>query len=344
MLALSAFSQRLEEHSKCVAAERGPDPCQDPEPIAATAGETAAETMMPSSTGSTAESAETPKPVETQIKDLCQEWQGTIRSLWSRQIQLFESPPGSWKMTYDLLKTSVAFKSARSTLTGDSRRAEEPKHMLAVMNINRAPVDFTAVELAKLLESLKDSEGSLLPGVILAIFEAQKDSVRQVLAKQTKGMAMRTLTIGYRQSDVERCAERIKSSSFLNMMENLVLITSTTLKLPTKRRMHFGDSNKGNLLTDVPLLCLGYASIILGFLLLDWDTVKGLHVFLFRPSSALGSPKFILALSSPGTVARMGGRRLVQNLLRRGVETVASVQAESGLFFLLRRPLNHPSY
>ena len=140
MLALSAFSQRLEEHAKCVAAEKGPDQCQDPEPIAATAGENAcaeAKMMMPSSRSPT---AEIPKPVETQINDLCEEWQGTIRSLWNRQIQLFDSPPGSWKMTYDLLKTSVAFKSPRSTLTRDCRRAEEPKHLLAVMNINKAPV------------------------------------------------------------------------------------------------------------------------------------------------------------------------------------------------------------
>jgi hypothetical protein len=55
---------------------------------------------------------------------------------------------------------------------------------------------------------------------------------------------MRTLTIASRmREDALRGSRVLKSSSFLNMMEN-----------------PFGDSNKSNLLTDVPLLCPGYVS------------------------------------------------------------------------------------
>ena len=73
----------------------------------------------------------------------------------------------------------------------------------------------------------------------------------------------------------------------------------------------------------------------------DWDRIfdwsKGFHVFYSGRLLPLGFPKLILALSSPGTVVRIGGRHPLQNLLRRSVETVADFQAESGLFGLLRR-------
>ena len=71
---------------------------------------------------------------------------------------------GAWKMTYVLLKDSVAFKSP--TAAGDSRRANEPKQLPAVANANLSQFDFTVVELAKLLEGLKDSQGSLLEGPV----------------------------------------------------------------------------------------------------------------------------------------------------------------------------------
>ena len=101
--------------------------------------------------------------------------------------------------------------------------------------------------------------GFARPGVVLLLFDAQQDAVRNLLAKQLKGMThvVRVIFIGYRQSDVEKCSERLKSNSVVNCLEQLQVVSATTLKLPTLNRKFFGTgSNKGNLLTDVPLVCL----------------------------------------------------------------------------------------
>ncbi len=103
------------------------------------------------------------KTKEVQIKELCDEWKGTIRSLWSRSIQIFPMPDGSWKLAHDLLKNTVAFKTPRVLLSGDSRRSPSPQHLLVWLNPNLQDAT-TVIDMARLTEPFKDSDGKLLEG------------------------------------------------------------------------------------------------------------------------------------------------------------------------------------
>ena len=73
-----------------------------------------------------------------------------------------------------------------------------------------------------------------LPDAGVVVFDAQQDAIRNLLAKQLKGMThvVRVIFIGYRQSDVEKCSERLKSNSCYELL---------TLKLPTPNRKFLWD-------------------------------------------------------------------------------------------------------
>ena len=101
------------------------------------------------------------------------------------------------------------------------------------------------------------ASATFLPGVVLIIFDGQSDALRALVAKQLKNLShsMRTLYITYLQDHVERCNERLKSATLVNCLEQVLLVTASSLKLPTRPRRSFGTgTNKGNVLCNVPLV------------------------------------------------------------------------------------------
>ena len=100
------------------------------------------------------------------------------------------------------------------------------------------------------------ASATFLPGVVLIIFDGQSDALRALVAKQLKNLShsMRTLYITYLQDHVERCNERLKSATLVNCLEQVLLVTASSLKLPRRPRRSFGTgTNKGNVLCNVPL-------------------------------------------------------------------------------------------
>jgi len=160
MLALTAIKDRISEFEQVTAAAARPEAPTDPAPLAnATTDSATAAVATP------ALELEVPqvKTKEVQIKELCDEWKGTIRSLWSRSIQIFTMPDGSWKLTHELLKNTLAFKTPRVLLSGDSRRSPSPQHLLVWLNPNLKDTT-TAIDMARLIEPFKGSDGKLLEG------------------------------------------------------------------------------------------------------------------------------------------------------------------------------------
>ena len=129
MLGLTSIKDRISEFEQVTAAAARPGAPTDPTPLAnATTDNAIAVVATP------AFELEVPqvKTKEVQIKELRDEWKGTIRSLWSRSIQIFTLPDGSWKLTRDVL----TFKTPQILLSGDSRRSPSPQHLLVWLNPN----------------------------------------------------------------------------------------------------------------------------------------------------------------------------------------------------------------
>ncbi|CAK9062915.1 unnamed protein product, partial [Durusdinium trenchii] len=83
---------------------------------------------------------DTPEPAAVdELASLTHEWRGTIRSMWQMQNnQVKKRPTGPWKVLHEALEGTAAFKFKPTVLSGDTRRAAAPSHLLLLLNFNQA--------------------------------------------------------------------------------------------------------------------------------------------------------------------------------------------------------------
>ena len=215
---------------------------------------------------------DTPEPAVAvdELASLTHEWRGTIRSMWQMQnIQVKLRPTGSWKVLQEALEGTAAFKFKPTVLSGDTRRAAAPSHLLLFLNFNQAAGVDVALEVqtlykcfAQVADSAKDKTEVLQPGVVMVVFEglqqAHGTKLKTALGKLGGSLGQqRLLTVGYQQHHVETLkSERLKSASTVDVLEPVHILTGGSLKVPTLPRKHFAGTNKGNLMAEVPLRIL----------------------------------------------------------------------------------------
>ena len=161
MLNLEKIQVRMDDFNKASVAHAAPVTCAEPAAVAADIVASSAAAAI-AAVPEASEPAAATETKEQQIHNLCTEWRGTIRSLWQNKQQVFKAPDGSWKLLHDQLRTTLAWKTERKVLSGHSRRNPSPMHLLAVLNANQFDKEVTAIDLAKLIEPIKDGDRKLV--------------------------------------------------------------------------------------------------------------------------------------------------------------------------------------
>ena len=122
-LNLEKIQVRMDDFNKASVAHAAPVTCAEPAGVAADIVASSAATAI-AAVPEASEPAAATETKEQQIHNLCTEWRGTIRSLWQNKQQVFKTPDGSRKLLHDQLRTTLAWKTERKVLSGDSTQSE----------------------------------------------------------------------------------------------------------------------------------------------------------------------------------------------------------------------------
>ena len=214
---------------------------------------------------------------ESEMQELISQWLKHVRGIWRRRVNLILAPAGSHQVLLDALKRTPAGQYGGGAggvaprdgggAGGVAPREGGRRAFILDAKVGRQsfsdlrfgetlPLERADVErVQKIVTSMTDTPGVTLDGDLVFVFDGKHGETRHVVSKVFPSPEWKETeyNLVYKYEDLDKRMHHTRSETIIRLTERLTVLGVKPLRLPLKKRLFFGGSNRCDAFVNVPL-------------------------------------------------------------------------------------------